>query len=973
MKIFVSSTYIDLIEYRKAVERAVNLLDQQFKGMEYFGARDEEPKVASLKNVEQCDVFVGIYAHRYGTIPDGDTKSITEQEFDHARKIGKPILCYRVKPDQPWSPTLIERGDAEKKLQDFLKRIEKDFVRQEFTTPEDLLARISPDLSRLIMERGGVAVIAHPLPPVPYFMHTYPLQANFTGREKERALLTEWFTRDARAILSWVAIGGMGKSALAWVWTQEIFSLGMPVEGVLWWSFYDERDFGQFLARAIEYASGGALNPQSISSDRARVDALTNLLRQKRFLFVLDGFERVLRAYARLDAAYRGDEVDADALNDYRACADPNVGIFLKNIASGLSKVLITTRLYPRELDDLNGVRREELAGMDAADAVEFFHAQGVKGARAEIIAAGAPYAFHPLTLRLLAGTLAQDPRYNGDIRHAPKINPLDAGKNVRILEFAYNSLPAREQQFISQLSAFRSPLTWDALHAIFVAKEKQTAKNAKNAKKKKESSSASSALSAVRFDFQNEDELARTVLDLEVRGLYLRDKAANTYDLHPVIRRYCYDRLSDKTATHARLREYFATVETPEKITSLTDLMPVIELYHHTVRAGRYTEAEVLFYDRLATPLYYQLGAYETRIELLRALFPEGEDNPPRLKKESDQAWTLNELANSYAISGQPRRAVPLYLASNGVDEKRGEKKGVAIGLGNVATQQLVIGALAAAEQNLRRATELSREIKADDDESTWHYDLGRVLCYCGKFREAEEEFEIAFKMKSDHIQAQGIITAYRALRALLMGNASAALEAARKARELAEECARTQYPVERDFVRAEWLIGAALNLTPSPSPKRRGEILAEAEQHLQEALARDRAINMMDHEAPILLEFARLRVADARLQMTDHRQKYNALMQEAFDFANEALQIAERCEYRLHEAEIQNFLAEWWKQRADDSGVGATLVVAHAKAKQHAERAKERAWCDGPPHYYKVAYERAEKTLRDIDAATR
>jgi hypothetical protein len=41
MKIFVSSMYTDLIEYRKAAERAINLLDQQFKGKEYFGARKD--------------------------------------------------------------------------------------------------------------------------------------------------------------------------------------------------------------------------------------------------------------------------------------------------------------------------------------------------------------------------------------------------------------------------------------------------------------------------------------------------------------------------------------------------------------------------------------------------------------------------------------------------------------------------------------------------------------------------------------------------------------------------------------------------------------------------------------------------------------------------------------------------------------------------------------------------------------------
>lgn len=39
MKIFLSSTYVDLQEHRKAVERAVNLLNELFMGMEYFGAQ----------------------------------------------------------------------------------------------------------------------------------------------------------------------------------------------------------------------------------------------------------------------------------------------------------------------------------------------------------------------------------------------------------------------------------------------------------------------------------------------------------------------------------------------------------------------------------------------------------------------------------------------------------------------------------------------------------------------------------------------------------------------------------------------------------------------------------------------------------------------------------------------------------------------------------------------------------------------
>ena len=113
-------------------------------------------------------------------------------------------------------------------------------------------------------------------------------------------------------------------------------------------------------------------------------------------------------------------------------------------------------------------------------------------------------------------------------------------------------------------------------------------------------------------------------------------------------------------------MRDYFAAVPTPDKVTRLEDLAPVIELYHHTVRAGQLDEACTLFRDRLTNPLYYQLGAYQLIIDLLRPLFPDGEDRPPRLKDESAQAWTLNELANSYSLSGQPRRAVPLFEQHN-------------------------------------------------------------------------------------------------------------------------------------------------------------------------------------------------------------------------------------------------------------------------------------------------------------------
>ena len=140
-------------------------------------------------------------------------------------------------------------------------------------------------------------------------------------------------------------------------------------------------------------------------------------------------------------------------------------------------------------------------------------------------------------------------------------------------------------------------------------------------------------------------------------RGLLHHDTQEGRFDLHPIVRRYAYDRLAapDRAATHTRLRDYFAAVPKPDKVTRLEDLAPVIELYHHTVRAGQLDEAAQLFRDRLVAPLYFQFGAYQLIIELLRALFPDGEDRPPRLKDQGDQAWTLNALANPTASAVSP------------------------------------------------------------------------------------------------------------------------------------------------------------------------------------------------------------------------------------------------------------------------------------------------------------------------------
>ena len=111
MKVFLSSTYLDLIEYRKSAAEALARLGHHVIGMETFNARTEDPTITSLKEVDECELFIGIYAYRYGSIIKDAKISVTEQEFDRAVEMEKEIFAFFL-ADTP-SPELIDKNNEQ--------------------------------------------------------------------------------------------------------------------------------------------------------------------------------------------------------------------------------------------------------------------------------------------------------------------------------------------------------------------------------------------------------------------------------------------------------------------------------------------------------------------------------------------------------------------------------------------------------------------------------------------------------------------------------------------------------------------------------------------------------------------------------------------------------------------------------------------------------------------------------------------
>lgn len=131
--------------------------------METFGSDTAPPNVVSVRRVSECDIFIGIYAHRYGSIDPQSGKSITELELDeakHALSLGiiKDLLLYVVEDGSSWAS---EHAETEENALAGLRRIKQKAKQHTYTVfkkGDDLLFYIVRDLYKRVLDTA----ISHP-------------------------------------------------------------------------------------------------------------------------------------------------------------------------------------------------------------------------------------------------------------------------------------------------------------------------------------------------------------------------------------------------------------------------------------------------------------------------------------------------------------------------------------------------------------------------------------------------------------------------------------------------------------------------------------------------------------------------------------------------------------------------------------------------------------------------------------------
>lgn len=148
-QVFVSSTYVDLIDERRAVIQALLELDCIPAGMEMFPAANEDQWTLIREVIDLSDYYIVVVGGRYGSV-SSEGISYTEKEYDYAVAQGIPVLGFVHAAPGTIPQDMAELDpEAREKLDAFRAKVMQRMVK-EYRSPDELASVVSRGLVRAI-------------------------------------------------------------------------------------------------------------------------------------------------------------------------------------------------------------------------------------------------------------------------------------------------------------------------------------------------------------------------------------------------------------------------------------------------------------------------------------------------------------------------------------------------------------------------------------------------------------------------------------------------------------------------------------------------------------------------------------------------------------------------------------------------------------------------------------------------------
>jgi len=291
--IYLSSTYDDLKDYRAAVFEALRKAGYEVLAMEDYVATDRRPVEKCLTDVAEADIYVGLFAFRYGYVPPAehsnpDGLSITELEFRHAERRRIPCLVF-VMAEEAAALKFVDayidqenKGERINRLRQYLLTEKTaSFFSSPYTLAIDVQAAVTKQLEEI--KKAYAPSIKEPEPseriiwdiekngsPYPGLMHfTRKYAPVFFGREVEVHEILDRMRLPEGRFLIISGDSGVGKSSIVDAGIlSELEEGGLPgnesCECVRMVPGQGSQPFGALMTALGSFATRAGLRPDAI-------------------------------------------------------------------------------------------------------------------------------------------------------------------------------------------------------------------------------------------------------------------------------------------------------------------------------------------------------------------------------------------------------------------------------------------------------------------------------------------------------------------------------------------------------------------------------------------------------------------------------------------------------------------------------------------------------------------------------------
>jgi len=607
---------------------------------------------------------------------------------------------------------------------------------------EEDLAAIAREI-RELFERAGLPREKRefvPLPPDKISLAKLPSTSpDLFGRRKELALLDAAWEDPQTNIVSLVAWGGVGKTALV---NKHLLQMGEEdyrgAERVYGWSFYSQgaREGGQasadpFIAAALAWF--GDPDPTK-GSPWDKGERLAELVKQQPTILILDGLEPLQYPPSEMGGRLK----DPGLCCLLRALARHNPGL-----------VIVTTRLPVDDLKEFVGtsLKRIHLEHLSPEAGAAYLAHLGVKGMPAELKQAVSEFEGHALALTLLGSYLAVV--YEGDIRQRDKIARLtkerkQGGHARRVMdsyETWFQGQP--ELNILRLMGLFDRPAEGRAVEAL----------------------RAEPAIHGLTSELQgcSHEDWQYAVEDLRAARLLAGEDPhqPDTLECHPLVREHFGGKLEESNPeawkeAHSRLYEYYQS-QAPELPDTLKEMAPLFAAVAHGCQAGRHQEAlDEVYYRRIQRDgqtnyCYRKLGAIGAELAALCGFFDSLWGSPVPELTEADKSWVLNTTGFRLRALGRLAEAAQPMQASLDAVIAQEDWENAARGALNLSELYLIGGDLIQALDTALKSVDLADRSGDAFMRMVNRANLANALHQVGRQPEAEAAFREAEEMQKE------------------------------------------------------------------------------------------------------------------------------------------------------------------------------------------------------------------------------